>query len=107
MIPGPIISAIVSEVPLFNLIQGRPFREGPKGLAAVPPRPFSPLGFSAVIAPDFPSYTTDIKPLHIGFVQILYLFPPPQRFREPADECFESFQIENVRRHLRLYRRQT
>ena len=51
MMPGPSISAKVTVEPLgISLRQGLPFLEGPRLLAAMPPFPFSPVGFSALIA---------------------------------------------------------
>ena len=51
MIPGPSISASVTVAPLgISFKHGLPFLEGPRLLAAIPPFPFSPVGFSAFIA---------------------------------------------------------
>ena len=49
--PGPSISPNRAVSPgLISPMQGDPFREGPRWLAAVPPFPFSPRGFSALMA---------------------------------------------------------
>ena len=49
--PGPPISASVTVSPLgISFKQGLPFLEGPRLLDAIPPLPFSPVGFSAFTA---------------------------------------------------------
>ena len=48
---GPSISANVTVSPLgISRRHGLPFLDGPRGLAAIPPLPFSPVGFSALMA---------------------------------------------------------
>src|SRR5437773_1929565 len=55
MHPAPVMSASTVVFPAGKDIAGRPFRVGPRLLEACPPLPFSPVGFSAVIANDWPS----------------------------------------------------
>lgn len=51
MQPGPVISARVAVAPTGMLRrQGLPLRLGPSSLAAMPPLPGSPVGFSALTA---------------------------------------------------------
>ena len=47
--PGPDISASVAVSPAFSVKQGLPLRDGPRWLAAMPPLPGSPVGFSQLM----------------------------------------------------------
>src|SRR5690625_1451477 len=50
MTPGPSIShSVTVSLGLTSRKHGEPFRDGPRGLEAIPPFPTSPYGFSAVM----------------------------------------------------------